>query len=158
MAAFVVIIAIIGLVIGVLLLLAAKFGKKSLGILNSNQVYSDTASSPGKVLKSATLPLVGKPDYLIKENGLVIPVEIKTSQTPSEPHDSHVMQLMAYCYLVEEIYGIRPPGGYIKYPGKEFKIRYTDEAKIHLRNLVAQIIKAKQSGQEFHCNHKTHYI
>jgi CRISPR-associated exonuclease Cas4 len=158
MATFVIIISLIGLLVGVALLLIVRRGRGTLGILNKSQIYSDTQSMPGKVMKSKKLPLVGKPDYLIKDNGLVIPVEIKTGLTPKEPHESHVMQLMAYCYLVEEIYGTRPPGGYLKYPDREFKIRYTNEAISHLEKLVFEIIENKQSGQEFHCNHKNHYI
>jgi CRISPR-associated exonuclease Cas4 len=121
------------------------------------RIYSDSEASPGEVLYSQVLPLVGKPDYIIKEGAAYIPIEVKTGKTPSEPYTSHTMQLMAYCFLIEENYNVTPPGGYIKYPDKEFRIAYTEEAKKSLKYLVKEIMIVKKSGEELHCNHKEHY-
>ena len=95
---------------------------KGFGILSKKKIYTDTENNPGEILYSKTLSLSGKPDYLIKESGMVFPVEVKTGHTPNSPYVNHTMQLMAYCLLVEENYGIRPTGGFLKYPGYELSL------------------------------------
>lgn len=146
------------LVIGLGLILSffVSRSRKSLGVLTQDVTYQDTEHSPGETMYAKTLSLVGKPDYLIRENGMIIPVEVKTGKTPADPYLNHIMQLMAYCLLVEENLGIRPPGGYLKYPDKEFKIRYTPEAEQSIRDLVQEIARAKENGTEFHCSHPEH--
>ena len=46
--------------------------------------------------------LAGKPDYLVRRWRYVLPVEVKSGPAPAEPYRSHVLQLAAYCLLVEE--------------------------------------------------------
>jgi CRISPR-associated exonuclease Cas4 len=147
---------VIGL--GLILLFFVSRSKRSLGVLTQEVTYRDTEKEPGKTMYAKTLPLVGKPDYLVRDQGIVIPVEVKTGKTPSFPYDNHTMQLMAYCLLVEENLGVRPPGGYLKYPDKEFKIKYTPEAEQSVRDLVAEITRAKESGTEPHCSHPQHNL
>jgi CRISPR-associated exonuclease Cas4 len=139
----------------VFLLFITKEGRK-FGILKGNKIYSDTENKPGEVLYSKSLKLFGKPDYLISEKGVIYPVEVKTGRTPNSPYLNHTMQLMAYCLLVEENFGIKPPGGFLKYPNKEFKIAYTKEAKESVKLAVNEILKFKQSGEELICNHREH--
>lgn len=145
-------------VFGFLLLLLLNRQSKKFGILNEQRIYSDTEKVPGKTFFSQTLRLAGKPDYLVKVDGKLIPVEYKKSLTPKEPYLNHIMQLMAYCYLVEEYYGERPQGGVIKYPEKEFRVLYTDEAKRAVIDLTSEVRAAKSTGKEFHCKHKEHYL
>lgn len=152
------IISITALVAGVALFLIWLVQAKGFGVLNKNRIYSDSDNKPGEILYSKTLSLSGKPDYLIKENNMVFPVEVKTGHTPNEPYLNHTMQLMAYCLLVEENYGTRPPGGYLKYPGREFKIAYTDEARDSIKELVGEMLLLKHSGRELKCNHPQHNI
>src|SRR5688572_13440327 len=102
MLTFFAITAFILFVLGILLLLFISKKRSDFGILNSTKIYSDTDKNPGETLYSKTINLVGKPDYLIKEDGMIIPVEIKTGKTPKTPYLNHTMQLMAYCLLVEE--------------------------------------------------------
>lgn len=144
------------IIIGIALLIILGKQEKKFGILNAERVYSDTESSPGETLFAKTTNLVGKPDYLIKENGQIIPVEVKTGKTPAEPYQNHVMQLMAYCLLVEENYGAPPPGGYLKYPDKEFKIKYTDQAREAVKDFVEEILTKIESNEEPHCSHPEH--
>lgn len=150
------IIAIFALIASLGLLILWFLQRRNLGVLSGKQIYSDSEKKPGEVLFSKTLVLSGKPDSLIEQNGMVFPVEIKSSRTPDEPYQNHEMQLMAYCLLVEENYGIRPTGGYIKYPHKEFKVAYTDEAKNAVKDLVGEMLLLKHSGKEPKCNHPDH--
>jgi CRISPR-associated exonuclease Cas4 len=46
--------------------------------------------------------LAGKPDAVIMRDGECIPVEIKIREPPKSPYESHIMQLAAYCFLLEE--------------------------------------------------------
>ena len=150
------IIAVLALLSGIILMAFWVYQNRKFGILKGNRIYSDSDRSEGKVLFSKTLALSGKPDYLIKENNMVFPVEVKSGRTPDEPFQNHEMQLMAYCLLVEENYGVRPLGGYLKYPEKEFKIAYTDEAKDSIKELVGEMLLLKHSGRELKCNHPEH--
>lgn len=144
--------------IGIGLLFLLRRQQTKLGSLTSESVYKDTTQTPGEILYSKTLPLCGKPDYIIRENDAIIPVEVKTGKTPEAPYTNHTMQLMAYCLLVQEAYEIRPLGGIIKYPNKEFKVAFTPEAEESLKNLIKEIQKAKADETEFYCSHSEHYF
>lgn len=152
------VIAILTLTSGLLLLAFWYLQKQKFRILNGQIIYKDTNQTPGTVLFAKSIALSGKPDYLIKDQNMIFPVEIKTGRAPGEPYENHVMQLMAYCLLVEENYGVRPVGGFLKYPGKEFKIAYTDEARSSIRELVGEMLLLKHSGKELHCNHPEHNL
>lgn len=149
-------ITLLLLCIGIIILWLIKRQEEQFGILTGHKIYSDTEKSPGVILYSKTINLAGKPDYIIKDKDSVIPVEVKTGKTPSEPYQNHVMQLMSYCLLVEEDYGKAPIGGYLKYPQKEFKLLYTEEAKEGVINLVKEITQLKVSGEELYCSHQEH--
>ncbi|TFH36618.1 MAG: Dna2/Cas4 domain-containing protein [Anaerolineales bacterium] len=69
--------------------------------------------------------LVGRPDYLIQRWHTSIPVELKSSTAPSQPHAGHILQLAAYCHLVEVESGRRPSHGVIRYRDQSFRIDYT---------------------------------
>lgn len=150
-----VIVFLIVLVLFIVILWLFKL-RRNLGVLTNKVMYSDTDKLPGQTLYSKSLNLVGRPDYLVRQNNMIIPFEVKTGHTPQEPYMSHEMQLMAYCFLVEENYGVRPVGGYLKYPEKEFKIIYTDEAKESLAVVVREITESINSDIEFSCNHDQH--
>lgn len=150
---FLIVVTVLLISIGLVLLLYLLRQKSSFGILNEKRIYVDTQTKPGEVLFSKSTNLVGKPDYIIKKDGFYIPVEIKSGKTPSSPHLNHTTQLMAYCFLVEESYGIRPPGGYLKYPNKEFKIAYTKEARESIVKLSDEIANLKISGVQPKCSH-----
>lgn len=149
-------IALLILCFGIIILWFLRVKEKGFGILGGKRVYSDSDRKPGIVLYSSTINLVGKPDFIVKDGDNYIPVEVKTGRTPSEPYQNHVMQLMAYCLLVEENYDQAPIGGFLKYPEKEFKILYTPEAKEAVISLAQEITKLKISGEELYCHHPEH--
>ncbi len=98
----------------------------------------ESLGKPSKTLFSKTFQLVGQPDYLLATRAGIIPVEVKSSKTPLHPHLSHVMQLAAYCLLVEEMEGRPPPYGFIKYPDRTFQVPYTSE----LRDMLLDTLDA----------------
>lgn len=150
-------ISVVIFVIGILLIVFAKIRQKRFGSLSEKRIYQDTQELPGEILEAKNLHLYGKPDYIIQNTDGMIPVEVKTGKTPQrEPYLNHIMQVMAYCYLIEETYGKRPVGGIIKYPDKEYKLQYTDAAKESVEIAVKEILDAKRNGTEFTCKHENH--
>jgi CRISPR-associated exonuclease Cas4 len=97
-----------------------------------------------KALFSSKYLLTGRPDYIIKSpTGTLIPVELKsTSLKTREPYESHILQVIAYCTLIEECYGRRPEYGIIQYSdGYCYKVPYTDLHKNMLLNVISKIRK-----------------
>ncbi|MEM3252554.1 MAG: Dna2/Cas4 domain-containing protein, partial [Thermoplasmata archaeon] len=84
--------------------------------------------------------------------GDYIPVEYKSGRVPRGPLFSHIIQVTAYCILVEEKYGKTPPYGIIKYGKKDFQIEYTDDLKELVLKKVAEIKRAEITGIA-HRNH-----
>ena len=100
------------------------------GIPDGDVIYDDTGvwRAQSESLTAPAIGLSGKPDYLIQQrDGTIIPVEVKSGVAPRKPYDAHMMQLAAYCLLVEENYGIRPPYGVIKYANQSYEVDFTDE-------------------------------
>jgi CRISPR-associated exonuclease Cas4 len=132
----------LGLTLALLALLAWLWGRglwQESGLPGGSLVASDMGEwrRQTKPLYSAELQLTGHPDYLVAEpDGSLTPVEVKSSVAPAEPYTSHVMQLAAYCLLVEEVYGLRPSYGILQYRDKAFAIEYTLEMEDQLLNLL----------------------
>ena len=96
------------------------------GLPKGRVIYADMAGwERCTPLYSRSLHLSGKPDYLVRLGHRVIPVEVKPSRTALEPYDADVMQLAAYCLLVEETTGHRPPWGLLRYRDQTFRIPYS---------------------------------
>lgn len=67
--------------------------------------------------------LTGKPDYVLRERDRLIPIELKAARAPAGgPHAGHVLQLAAYCLLLAEREGQRPPYGIIQYADAAFRV------------------------------------
>jgi CRISPR-associated exonuclease Cas4 len=112
-----------------------------------------TAKSP--VLKADKLNLVGRPDYILYEDGVRIPVEVKTGRRPQAPFFSHVLQAGAYCLLVEEMYGKAPPSGQLRY-GLETEphtIEWEPKLKAIVLEKLEEMNDALMGRSEVHRNH-----
>ncbi len=106
--------------------------------IHARIVYADTGAweQVAKPLFSKKYLLAGKPDYLVEENGALIPVEVKPNRVAPAPVESDVMQLAAYGLLVEENYAERraPRYGLLKYRDAVFRVELTDALR---RDLLA---------------------
>lgn len=133
-----------------LLLLALALGlwlwshnlEEKAGLPEGKVIYSDSGDWSGNddVLVAHDLRLSGKPDYLVQDaNGRIVPVELKSTNAPSQPYESHILQLAAYCLLVEENYGVRPSYGIIQYKDRAFSVDYTPELEDDLLDLLADM-------------------
>jgi CRISPR-associated exonuclease Cas4 len=76
--------------------------------------------------------LTGKPDYLLERGGATIPVEVKPGRRSPRPYDSDLMQLAAYCLLVEESTGAAPPYGLLRYADATFRLTYSEAVRDEL--------------------------
>ena len=114
--------------------------------------YVDEASSKPKLFESKAHGLRGRPDYVVLEEDLHIPVEVKTGRTPRGPLFSHILQVAAYCLLLEEEYGVAPPHGIIRYEQASFDIEYNEDTKQLVIQKLAEMRAAIQKG-EAHRNH-----
>ena len=117
------------LALGLLLLWLARQARARSGLPQGRVIYSDTGGwgRPERSLFSRDHALSGKPDYLVTHGEDVIPVEVKSSHAPARPYPSHILQLAAYCLLVEEHHRQRPPYGIIKYADRTFEVDYTPQ-------------------------------
>ncbi|HVN14404.1 MAG TPA: PD-(D/E)XK nuclease family protein, partial [Anaerolineales bacterium] len=110
--------------LGIIFLLQSNRQRGETGLPSGRVIYTDTRGW-GKLerpLYDQALGLTGKPDYLVQQNGQIIPVEVKSGRAPEAPYDSHIYQLAAYCLLVEKNYGKRPSHGIIHYTDRDFAV------------------------------------
>lgn len=126
---------------GLAALVFARRWRRAAGLPGGRIIYTDPKlwGPSEKPLFSSALNLAGKPDYLVRQGDTVLPVEVKTGRTPSSPPDSHLYQLAAYCRLVEETYGQRPPYGILHYPRRTLAIDYTPELEASLEAVLEEI-------------------
>jgi CRISPR-associated exonuclease Cas4 len=105
-------------------------------------VYEDASGLAKEPLYSKRLDLSGKPDYLLKDqDGSLIPVEVKSGYAPrdDQPYDSHLLQLAAYFFLIEEVLQCRAPYGLIRYRNHDLQVANTDELRKKLMDTIAQM-------------------
>lgn len=117
--------ALIVALAAILIWLSFRLRRRS-GLPEGEVIYSDTGAwaRNEENLRSNAHGLVGKPDYLVRAGRHVIPVEVKATVAPDRPRLGHLLQLGAYCLLVEERFGARPPYGIIRYNDKSLKIPF----------------------------------
>ena len=143
------------LALGLLLLSLARRGRARSGLPQGRVVYADTGGwgRLERPLFSREFLLTGKPDYLVADGADVIPVEVKSSRSgQAQPYPSHVLQLAAYCLLVEECYGRRPPYGIIKYADCAFEVDYTPELEDELLATLEDM-RADLAAGDAPCSH-----
>lgn len=153
-------------VLGVLLLIAllaraaaGRAGQAS-GLPAGRLVYSDTGYAVGRVapieknkegvkqerpLVSRRYGLTGRPDYLVRTDEGIVPVEAKSTRLPAtgRPYDSHVMQLAVYCLLAEDALDADVPYGVIRYSDGEVTVDYTPELRDELLALLEEMREAR---------------
>jgi CRISPR-associated exonuclease Cas4 len=135
---------------GVMLWLSRRQQRAS-GLPQGQVSYSDTGIGDRleRPLYDPESGLTGKPDYLVtlEDGETLVPVEVKSSRAPSVPHDSHVYQLAAYCWLVDRTQGVRPPYGILRYRDRSFKIDYTSALEQELDELLEEMRRQEKRGE-----------
>lgn len=129
---------VISLFLGLALMRRARLGQEKTGLPDGRVIYADTdPTHHERPLFSRRYLLSGKPDYLVERKGQKIPVEVKSAACPPTPYRSHVLQLAAYCLLVEEEYHQAPAYGIIKYRDEALNVDYTPELRAQLLTTLA---------------------
>ena len=131
--------------------------KTRTGLPEGDIIYADHGKwgKPEKPMYDSRLGLTGKPDYLIRRRGTIIPVEVKSSYAPRVPYDSHQLQLAAYCLLVQSYYGKRPSYGLLRYRNRTFKVNYTNALENQVLDILDEIRQQKEQEEVWRShNHK----
>ena len=131
-------LAIFLFILAAFLLLQAARQRKATGLPGGQIIYTDTRDwgPVEKPLYDPSVDLAGKPDYLVRQGEMVIPVEVKSTRVSQAPYDSHIFQLAAYCRLVEHEFGKRPTHGILHYPNHTYRIEYTPNLESALLDLL----------------------
>ncbi len=152
---------------GWLLLVALILGGLGFWLLaRAGAVYRQTGLPVGRVtyvdtgawdrcerpLFSSQHRLTGRPDYLVQSRQGVIPVEVKSGAAPEQPYQAHLLQLAAYCLLVEEQEGRAPPYGILKYDDRAFEVDYGSALRAELLDVLAGI-RQDLRAREVHRSH-----
>jgi len=132
----------------ILLFLALRAREKARKILRDGVLYDDLLGSPAP-LRSKKLNLAGRPDYILRDGDFLIPVEFKSTNAPRKPYKNHILQLAAYCLLVEENFKVNVPAGILRYgDGKEFKIHFDESLRRELLDTIEEMNRIIESGVE----------
>jgi CRISPR-associated exonuclease Cas4 len=97
------------------------------------------AGQAAEPLYSARYGLSGRPDYLLRQAGALVPVEVKPGRYAQQPYESDLMQLAAYCLLLEEQNGWAPPYGLLRYAEQSFRLEYTPAVRATVLEIVAEM-------------------
>ncbi|HEX8748166.1 MAG TPA: CRISPR-associated protein Cas4 [Pyrinomonadaceae bacterium] len=150
--------------------LASRRAARRTGLPSGRLIYSDTGNPVATLgpiiesergvkqerpLVSPAYGLTGRPDYLVQTSEGIVPVEAKSTKCPANgrPYDSHIMQLVAYCLLVESAIGAEVPYGVIKYSDREIIIDYTEELRDELITLLEEMREARRA-KDVHRSHE----
>ncbi|MEA3336416.1 MAG: CRISPR-associated protein Cas4 [Chloroflexota bacterium] len=135
------------LCVGLALWLAirASRGRRRSGLPKGRLVYADTGkwSVVSRPYFSRQYQLTGKPDYLVETRTGLVPVEVKRTSAPGNgtAYDSHIMQLAAYCLLIEQEHEETPPFGLIHYNNATIQIDFTTALRRQLIDLMKEMRK-----------------
>jgi CRISPR-associated exonuclease Cas4 len=121
-------------------------------ITSGSLVYVDSEREKPKLFVSKRYGLSGRPDAVLLEGDIHVPVEVKTGRSPKGPLFSHILQIAAYCLLMEEEYGKAPPHGVIRYGDASHEIEYNEDLKKLVLEKMAQMRACIVKG-EAHRNH-----
>ncbi len=124
----------------------AVWGARALSLRRADASYGRLAAiDAGRPveLRSDRFRIRGRPDALRQSRDRrLIPIELKSRARPATgPARSHMVQVWAYCLLVEETTGRSPPFGVLRYSDGEFRITWDGAARSELLALRAEMAR-----------------
>lgn len=127
--------------LGLWLLVRSGVARRHSGLPQGRVTYVDTGAWKRweRPLFSERYRLTGRPDYVVHTQSGQIPVEVKSGRAPRQPYPGHLLQLAAYCLLLEEAEGKLPPYGILKYDDRAFEVDYTADLRSALLNLLGDM-------------------
>jgi CRISPR-associated exonuclease Cas4 len=99
--------------------------------------YSDL-TVPAKPLYSHRFRITGKPDFLLQQHNEIIPIERKSGSW-DVPQQGHMMQIAAYCHLVEEEFGTFVPYGILVYDNTRYTIPFDPQLRFTLESVIKKM-------------------
>jgi len=131
-------------------LIAALIVVLIVAYLAVRRVRDGKGFSPGKTLDldghtlySERLGLTGRPDRIVRQNGMSIPEEWKSAM---RVHDSHRAQLGVYFLLIEDDTGVRPTHGFIVLKtGERVSVTNTLELRRWVLAIADQVRAARRN-------------
>lgn len=133
MTQYLVIFALLALVFGALVCWWALKTRKNRGLGPGKTLALDDL-----LLVSERLKILGRPDRIVRQGEFLIPEEWKPSARRIYP--GHRLQVIAYCLLVEEEFGVRPPFGVVVLAeGKRVEVPNSEELRAEVLAVAAKI-------------------
>jgi CRISPR-associated exonuclease Cas4 len=114
--------------------------------------YLDTKATQPEMLVSKTHCISGRPDFILQQDGASVPVEVKMGRVPRGPLFSHILQVAAYCVILEDINGKPVTHGLLRYGAMEHEVEFTPDLKKLVLEKAADIRAAGKTGGA-HRNH-----
>ncbi len=140
-----VIISLILFIISKMIKRNVKLLKKKYKIQKGKILYQDL-NKPAKPFFSKRYRVTGKPDYVVNNHNCFIPIEVKTG-THDKPQKNHILQLAAYCQLIEENYERFVPYGILVYSDKsQYKIPFDPKIRFEFESTVKEIRQNMKTG------------
>ncbi len=115
--------------------------------------YVDSEAEKPKLFVAPRIGLTGRPDAVLLAGDVHVPVEVKTGRTPRGPLFSHILQIAAYCVLMEEEFGKPPPYGVIRYEQASHEIEYNADLRGIVVAKLAEMRALLAKGGGAHRNH-----
>ena len=118
---------------------------RALGLPSGELVYED-AEGQGELLSSHAYPLVGKPDYVVQlPDGRPVPIELKPSvQDLTAPLSNHMVQVAAYCLILEDYFELPPTHALLRYADREFTVEYTPALRKKVIRLLTEMARCTE--------------
>ncbi|MFO0888220.1 MAG: Dna2/Cas4 domain-containing protein [Isosphaeraceae bacterium] len=133
MTEYLVIFGLVALILGALLCWWALKIRKNRGLGGGETVALDDL-----FLVSERLKLVGRPDRIVRQGEDLIPEEWKPSAR--RIYQGHRLQVISYCLLVEEKFGVRPPFGVVVLAGgKRVEVENSEELRAEVLTIAERI-------------------
>jgi CRISPR-associated exonuclease Cas4 len=119
--------------------------QRALGLPEGELVYED-ADGQGETLSSSAYPLIGKPDYVVKlPDGRPVPVELKLNVlNATVPYSNHMVQVGAYCLILEDYFEQPPTHGILRYADCEFTVEYTPALRKKVIKLLTEMERCSE--------------
>jgi CRISPR-associated exonuclease Cas4 len=140
-AGWIAVTAAVALLLGLWLMLVGRGMRQRRGLGSGETVSLDRVT-----LTSYRLGLTGRPDRLIREGGMVIPEEWKSSRSV---WPNHKAQLGVYFLLIEDQLGVKPSHGFIVCgDGTRHRVENDERLRGWVLDLAGQIRAARAAVTE----------
>lgn len=121
----------------------------------NGEVLEDDLIGDALLMEDPETGLRGRPDRLIELDDKVIPVEVKSGNTPSIPYRSHKLQVAAYCRLLEAQEQV-VTHGLLVYPERTFRVDWNKKLQADLYKTIETMRSGAATDRDH--NHKARCV